>query len=67
MVRDTNEFANLDNGLMAVNWQGANAVEPVEIISPMAWGMTSVKYHLRITPAYPVRPELTTIVELAYE
>lgn len=63
---NTNEFADLSQGLAATTIQLCDMVAPREIPTPMPYGFTDVMQELRVTPGWALRPECVTILSAAF-
>ncbi len=63
---NTNEFAELTQGLAATTIQLCDMVAPREIPTPMPYGVTDVMQELRATPGWALRPECVTILSAAF-
>jgi hypothetical protein len=65
-IYNSNEFAQLTPGLDACLLQYLDMSAPVEIPTPLAGGAIDVLSEWRTTPGWPVRPEATTIISMAF-
>lgn len=63
---NTNEFAELAQGLAATTIQLCDMVAPREIPTPMPYGVTDVMQEMRVTPGWALRPECVTILSAAF-
>lgn len=64
---NTNEFANLQPGLLANTMQLCDKVAPTEIYSPLPGGATDVVAEMKITSGWCVRPESLTVISATYQ
>lgn len=63
---NTNAFAELSPGLNAATMQLCDMAAPREIPTPMPGGAIDTLSEWRITSGWPVRPEVVTIVSMAF-
>lgn len=64
---NTNEFANLQPGLMSAAIQLCDQPAPREIPTPLPGGATDVVSEMRATPGWGIRPEAITLVTMQYQ